>query len=89
MTYATAIPWPLIRWVSRMDGASMVSAAILLLLFIDTIITAFLLGKYRGLLSELRGLRSGSAPQTQAAPSISPADIQAAMSMFAGNGHDA
>lgn len=89
MTYATAIPWPLVSWVTKMDGAAMVSAAILLLLFIDTIITAFLLGKYRGLLSEVRGLRAGSAPQPSAATSISPADIQAAMSMLSGNGHDA
>ena len=89
MTYATSIPWPLIRWVSRMDGAAMVSAAILLLLFIDTIITAFLLGKYRGLLSEVRGLRAGAAPQPSAASSISPADIQAAMAMLTGNGHEA
>ena len=90
MMYMTAIPWPLIRWVFRMDGAAMVSAAILLLLFIDTIITAFLLGKYRGLLSEVRGLRAETAPQPQAAASISPADIQAAMAMLSGNnGHEA
>lgn len=89
MMYATAIPWPLVSWVTKMDGASMVSAAILLLLFIDTIITAFLLGKYRGLLTEVRGLRAGAAPQPQAAPSISPADIQAAVTMLTGNGHDA
>lgn len=86
MTYATAIPWPLITWVSRMDGAAMVSAAILLVLFVDTILTAFLLGKYRGILAEVRTLRTGTAPQP--APSVSADDLKAAMSILSG-GKDA
>lgn len=72
-----------------MDGAAMVSGAILILLVLDTIITAFLLGKYRGILSEVRGLRAGAAPQPSATPSITPAELKAAMSILTGNGNDA
>lgn len=65
----------------------MVSAAILLLLVIDTIITAFLLGKYRGLLKEVRALSVGTAPQQQA-PTIDASDLQAALNVLRG-GSDA
>lgn len=64
----------------------MVGAAILVLLFIDTVITAFLLGKYRSVLKEVRALSTGTAPQTQ--KGLDPADIQAAMSILTG-GKDA
>lgn len=65
----------------------MVSAAILLLLVIDTIITAFLLGKYRGILREVRGLSAGTAPQ-QSPQTIDASDLQAALNVLTG-GKDA
>lgn len=87
MIYATATPWPLYMLTSSMDGAAMVSAAILLLLVIDTIVTAFLLGKYRSVLNEVRTLRAGTAPQP-AQQTVSAADIKAAMSILGGGGTD-
>lgn len=64
----------------------MVSAAILILLFVDTIITAFLLGKYRSILKEVRSLPAKSDGAAAPAPSLSATDIQAAMDLLRNNG---
>lgn len=66
---------------------TLVAAAILILLVVDTIITAFLLGKYRAIYKEVRALASGSAPQTQA-QTIDAVDLQTVLSALTG-GKDA
>ena len=42
-----------------------VSAALLIVMFIDTIITAFLLGKYKQLLREVKEARANDATPTE------------------------